>query len=59
MRSWTATIPIGTLSPLTPWRTSDLHAALIVGQPLVVTQERKEGLADALKTIRVTLLQGG
>ena len=32
-----------------------LHAALIVGQPYVVTQERKEGLENALKTIRVTL----
>ena len=32
-----------------------LHAALIVGQPFVVTQERKEGLEDALKKVRVTL----
>ena len=35
-----------------------LHAALIVGQPLVVTQERKAGLEDALKNIRVTLYKG-
>ena len=32
-----------------------LHAALIVGQPFVVTQERKEGLENALKEVRVTL----
>ena len=32
-----------------------LHAALIVGQPFVVTQERKEGLEEALKKVRVTL----
>ncbi len=36
-----------------------LHAALVVGQPLVVTQKRKEGLEEALKNIRVTLYKEG
>ncbi len=36
-----------------------LHAALIVGQPLVVTQERKERLKGALEQVRVTLFKEG
>ena len=36
-----------------------LHAALIVGRPLVVTEERKEGLKGALEQVRVTLFKEG
>ena len=32
-----------------------LHAALVVGEPLIITQERKGELEEALKTVRVTL----